>query len=463
LVKDENWLSLKPRRDTKSKILREILYASPYLYYILTEAERYGLPSELALIPIVESDYNSFVANSTGRYDGIWQFIPSTGRGFGLYEDSNINDRRNIVKATNAAMGYFNYLNLMFRQWDVAIGSYNWGPGNMYKAIDLSGQKIGNVNYSTLPLREITANYVPKLIALANIIRNPNKFGVNLMELPNKPYFAIVHPINSVTVADINNISQTNNETFKILNPQFKHSRYSLNQQTAVLLPIQNLNLYLASTNGTNKKPIMLAATLTATSNISAKTNDNSFTVDNDNSNNISSTANSTNSVTHTQNNIVPVAYSSDTDNNQNDAINQVAYVNENNGSINTTSNTTTTNNAQQATNKPILIIPKQSGEQSNPITIAHDNKNEQVINDLVDNINDNNPHSGRLIKVSQTKIVTAAKHIKYRVHKGDTLYSIARKFNVEVDEIKKANKIHSNHVKTGQLLIIKTHKNIKV
>ena len=233
---------------TFNKLINNML---PYLYFVLTQAERYGLPSELVFIPIVESNYDSFIANATGRYDGIWQFIPSTGVGFGLYEDNNINDRRNIIKATNAAMMYFNYLYLLFKQWDVAIGAYNWGPGNLYKAIKASNQPIGEVDYTTLPLRDITANYVPKIIALANIIKNPEKFGVSLPNVPNQPYFSIHHTNSSVT--EVIKVSKTDKNTFKILNPQFKNNDYNLTNNMQVLLPISNQNIYLASID--KKKP----------------------------------------------------------------------------------------------------------------------------------------------------------------------------------------------------------------
>ena len=189
--------------------------ATPYLYFVLTQTERAGLPSELALIPIVESDYDPLTINGTGRYDGMWQFTPMTGSRFGLNEDNNINDRKNIIKSTNAALAYFNYLNLMFKQWDVAIGSYNWGEGGMYKAIVASNQKIGNVTYSDLPLRKITAVYYPKIVALANIIQHPKEFGIKLDNIPNQPYFAIVHPTSNISINEITNQANINNRNYR--------------------------------------------------------------------------------------------------------------------------------------------------------------------------------------------------------------------------------------------------------
>ena len=449
--------------------------AYPYLYYVLTQTERYGLPSELALVPIVESNYDSYAINGTGRYDGIWQFEPRTGVSFNLNENGNINDRRNIVKATNAAMLYFNDLNMMFKQWDVAVGSYNWGPGSMYKAVLSSNQKPGSVNYSTLPLREITANYVPKVIALANIIRNPSKFGVKLMDIPNQPYFTITHPVDNITVANITITSQTDNQSFKILNPQFKNTNYVLNQQAQVLLPIQNQNIYLASASG-----------------VSVINNNNTPTK---NAQIVDGTAQVNNTSTGPQNNnAVPVAYTDNeqTSNYNNDAINQIGYAdssaNANSGlqnavnvsysNVNTASSASTTNLATGAitskvTNnrQTILIVPIQAGEKSTPTSYGADTDgvrkssttittNKMAINDLVANLgyDDNTTNSKptkKFKKYKNTQLTKKPSNVHYRVSKGDTLYSISKKFDVDVNEIRKTNKLHGNSVKFGQVLII--------
>ncbi|MBY0379787.1 MAG: transglycosylase SLT domain-containing protein [Burkholderiales bacterium] len=384
--------------------------AYPYLYFVLTQTERYGFPSELALVPIVESNYDSCVINGTGRYDGIWQFIPSTGASFNLNEDGNINDRRNIVKATNAAMLYFNSLNMIFKQWDVAIGAYNWGAGNMYKAILSSNQKLGLVDYSTLPLRDITANYVPKIIALANIIKYPSKFGVKLIDIPNQPYFAITHPVEDITVANIITTSQTDKQSFKILNPQFKNTSYGLKQQQAqILLPIQNQNIYLASASG-----ISIV-----------------------NSNNIPP-----------NNNVVAVTYTNNEQNhNYDDAINKIGYADSGlNNAVNVSySNVPVTSNRQT-----VLIVPKQIEEKTTPTTYAT-NTNKKAINDLVASIGDDDNETSSTIN----KKFRQYSNIHYRVNKGDTLYSISKKFDINVNKIRKINKLHGNKVKSGQVLMV--------
>ncbi len=217
--------------------------SSIYLYYVLSETERLGLPGELALIPIIETNYNAFAVNGTGRYDGIWQFVPATATDFNLHENADLNDRRNIVKSTQAAMLYLNYLNLTFKQWDVAIGAYNWGIGNMYKAIVRSHQSVGDINYTKLPLRQITADYVPKIVAIANIIKNPSKFGITLPNLSNTPYFTI-NKINNSTIADVVKLSETDKKIFAVLNPHYKNLNYTPDDKSVVLLPVQNYAIY---------------------------------------------------------------------------------------------------------------------------------------------------------------------------------------------------------------------------
>lgn len=220
---------------------RQMMYRSlPYIYYILTQVERLGLPSELALIPAVETSFNNNV-NS-----GLWQFEIPTATRFGLKIIPNhLDQRKNVVLATNMALLYFVYLYHLFNNWQVAIGAYNWGEGNMYNAIKASGQNINNISYHRLHLRQITTNYLPKLIALATIISNPKHFGVELPYMLNSPYFKLVHPLYSMSVAEFIDVSNISNHDFFSLNPQFKSLAYSLTPHDRILVHINYRNLQL--------------------------------------------------------------------------------------------------------------------------------------------------------------------------------------------------------------------------
>lgn len=223
--------------------------AKPYLYFMLNELERNGLPTELALIPGVESTYNPLAKNPGDAYAGMWQFVPVTGDRFNMLQNSDVDQRRDIIKSTRAAFKYLMYLYSMFGQWDVAIGAYNWGEGGMYKAIVKGGQTVGHVNFQELPLRQITLDYVPKIIALANIIENPSKFGVKLdSSVKDEPFFAVVNPPYDISVSDVQQKSETENTMFSKLNGQYKSSSYTLSKTDNVLLPLPNLMRFYTNT-----------------------------------------------------------------------------------------------------------------------------------------------------------------------------------------------------------------------
>ncbi len=409
--------------------------ATPYLYYMLTQTERYALPSELALIPIVESNYDPLAKNPTDAYAGMWQFVPITGTRFNLAQNNDIDERRNIVKSTNAALIYLNYLHLMFKQWDVAIGAYNWGEGGMSKAIYASNQKVGNVQYNELQLRKITAAYVPKIIALANIIRNPEKFGIKLSNIPNQPYFAITHPVNNTKIQDIIEQSSVSTYNFNILNPQFKNSNYTLNNNMQILLPVQQNITYLALNNtnlDTNTN-----TTVQSSSNKPLSYNDAAVIAANDTNNN-----DPINSIGYADNQAT---------NNNSDAINTlVSQAEAENVAINQDQNLIKASNVTMDDNsKPILIVARLPNEQSNT--------HKQQLNNLVDNLDENNNANHHTKNVAHSLTITK-KHVHYKVNHGDTLYSIAKKFDVSVHELRKDNKIKGSNVKYGQILKIKTY-----
>ena len=248
-----------PHEETKLVLYYERLYtknpktfaklisnAKPYIYYILTQTERNGMPSEIALLPGVESTFNPNAKSSSNAY-GMWQFVASTGRRFNMAQNDSIDERQDIVKSTNSALSYLSYLYKIFGQWEPAIGAYNWGEGNMYREIINSGQTPGKIDYANLNLRTETQNYLPKLIALAAIIDNPSKFGVNLEDVDNKPVFAVVNPQTPTTIADMINLSGMDSRNFSQLNPQYKTTDYVISSKDNIILPLSNENTYLAS------------------------------------------------------------------------------------------------------------------------------------------------------------------------------------------------------------------------
>jgi len=174
--KYEKWYSARPEY-----IERMMDRSQKYLFYVVGEVEKRGMPSEIALLPMIESAYNP-IANSRSKAVGIWQFIPSTGRLYGLKQDWWQDKRRNVVDATNAALDYLQKLHALFGTWDLAFAAYNAGEGTVSRAIAKNKARGLPTDYANLKLPAETKDYVPKLQAIKNIVSNPSQYGLSYDE-----------------------------------------------------------------------------------------------------------------------------------------------------------------------------------------------------------------------------------------------------------------------------------------
>jgi len=183
--------------------------ASRYLYHTVKEAERRGLPTELALLPIIESSYDP-AATSSAAAAGMWQFIPSTGRIYGLRQTSLYDGRRDVVESTRAAYEFLGGLYNQFGSWELALAAYNAGPGRIQQAINRNKAAGLPTDYWSLKLPQETMNYVPRFLAVAQIIKNPSAYGVSLPPIANRPHFreVSVGPVNLNEVASITGLSR---------------------------------------------------------------------------------------------------------------------------------------------------------------------------------------------------------------------------------------------------------------
>lgn len=218
-----------------------------YLYYVLEELERRGMPSELALLPMVESSYNP-KALSPARASGLWQFIPSTGRNYGLSQSWWEDNRRDVVSSTGAALDYLSYLYSLMGDWHLALASYNWGEGAVGRAVAKNQAQGLPTGYDDIRMPAETKNYVPRLQAIKNILRDPQLVAqMNLPVLPNRPYFESValygKHIDLDTVAKLANISV---DEVKALNPE--HYRPVLKVET-INLPKDRVSQFKANLN----------------------------------------------------------------------------------------------------------------------------------------------------------------------------------------------------------------------
>lgn len=215
--------------------------ASLYLYHVVQELEKRGMPTELALLPVIESAFNP-QALSTANAAGIWQFVPGTGRDFNLKQNFFKDERRGVLTSTDAALTYLQRLYTMFGDWQLALAAYNWGEGNVQRAIK-KNQSLGKpTDFESLAelMPSETRNYVPKLQAVKNIVANPVHFGVSLPAIENQPYFTTVDKKSDIDLAIAAQLAEMSVDEFKALNPQFKRPVIIGDEQTKILLPKEN-------------------------------------------------------------------------------------------------------------------------------------------------------------------------------------------------------------------------------
>jgi membrane-bound lytic murein transglycosylase D len=217
--------------------------AGKYLYYIVDEINRRGLPTELALLPFVESAYNP-TALSRSQASGLWQFIPTTGEYFNLKQDWWRDERRDPIASTNAALNYLEKLFEMQGDWYLALASYNWGEGSVQRAMAKNNAAGLPADYLSLNMPEETRNYVPKLQAIKNIIANPKKYSVSLPHVNNSPYFAMVPKYQDIDLDVAAKLAEMPLEEFKALNPSFNRPIIRTNKQTTLLLPADKVETF---------------------------------------------------------------------------------------------------------------------------------------------------------------------------------------------------------------------------
>lgn len=209
--------------------------AGPYLYYIVGECERRGLPTELALLPFIESSFNPHSTSPAGAA-GLWQFIPSTGKAFKLRQGGGLDERRDIQASTQAALDYLSQLFDMYGDWYLALAAYNWGEGSVRRALEANRRGNLGEDYLSLRMPDETRNYVPKLQAIKNIIDSPQAFNFQLPPVENKPFFVSVSRSKGIDVHTAARLAELPVETFRDLNPGFR-SYISPDPERSLLVP----------------------------------------------------------------------------------------------------------------------------------------------------------------------------------------------------------------------------------
>lgn len=202
----ENYYSTRP-----DYFNRTVKRGAPYLYHILSEVKKRGMPGEVALLPFIESAFVGKAKSHAGA-SGIWQFMPKTGKTYGLAQSNWYDGRNDVYAATDAALDYLEYLHGMFGDWALALAAYNWGEGRVQRAVQNAEKNGLPPTFENLNMPKETRHYVPKLLAVRNLVNNPEAFGLSLKTIANQPYFETVsvsHPIDMAAVARLAGIPES--------------------------------------------------------------------------------------------------------------------------------------------------------------------------------------------------------------------------------------------------------------
>ena len=248
LVQDRQiWYAARP-----SYVKRMVERSQRYLYHIVEELEKRGMPTELALLPMVESAFNP-MAYSRAHASGLWQFIPSTGKTYKLQQNSWYDGRRDVVASTSAALDYLQFLYEMHGDWHLALASYNWGENAVARAIEKNKAKGLPTDYLSLTMPNETRYYVPKLQALKNIVANPHAFNVDLDPVANQPYFITVQGTGDIDVRLAARLADMPLEEFLALNPGNNRPVIIASAASSLVLPADKAELFQANLGGHDK------------------------------------------------------------------------------------------------------------------------------------------------------------------------------------------------------------------
>lgn len=220
---------------------RTTVRASRYLFHIVQELEKRGMPTELALLPFIESAFNPH-ARSHAKAEGMWQFIPSTGLHYDLAQSVFRDDRRCILSSTEAALNYLQNLYNMFGDWHLALAAYNWGEGSVGRAVrkNQAANLPADFNGISTRMPAETRNYVPKLQAVKNLIAHPDRYDIQLPKIENQPYFVKIGKTRDIDVKVAAKLAELSIDDFRALNPQFGQYVITGGSDVNLLLPKEN-------------------------------------------------------------------------------------------------------------------------------------------------------------------------------------------------------------------------------
>jgi len=248
-------------REESSNLIKFSEHASPYLYHIVQLIEERGLPPELALLPIIESEYRPTAMSNMGA-SGIWQLASLTGRLYGLKQDQWYDGRKDIDAASKVALDYLQYLYETFdHDWLLALAAYNCGDGRVSSAIR-ANKKLGKpTDYWSLKLPQETMYFVPKFLSLVYLVKNHRNLDINLAAIPNKPYFDTVKLSKQINLQSAATLAELDIKEFRKLNPGFRSQVTHPKGPHQIVLPIKHIEVFNNNLAAANKKAAATKAT----------------------------------------------------------------------------------------------------------------------------------------------------------------------------------------------------------
>jgi len=470
----EQWYSSRP-----DYVKRMVERSQRYLFHIVEEVEKRGMPTEIALLPMIESAYNPN-AYSTSRASGIWQFVPSTGKHFGLKQNWWVDNRRNITFATDAALTYLQKLHAMFGAWDLALAAYNAGEGTVGRAIERN-RKLGlPTDFESLNLPPETKNYVPKLQAVKNLMTNPGNYGLNIQTIANTPYFAKVSAPAQMDAHLAAKLAEISDEEFLALNPSYNRPVItSENKNLELLLPILSAQTFRTNLANYNK-PLVSWQTYFAKrgehmDKIASKFGIHISLLRDVNDLPAQNKIKKTSTIlvpngNHTDFNADKAKLASASETQTTEAIVSSINAEQNSANIDLTnnqinlSNNTESSNGNESEAQRSITHKVKKGEVMQSIAKHYGVSVKQIM--TANSLKTSRVKAGQLLSINtETAKKSTSKQAEnnkktnkkqtYIVKRGDTLHSIAEKFDVGVVDLKRWNKMSSNHIQPGNKLTI--------
>lgn len=235
---------------------RTIARSKPYIFHIAQEVKKRHMPAEIALLPFIESAFVTKAKSPVGA-SGLWQFMPATGRHYGLEKTALYDGRHDVYAATDAALNYLQYLYDLFGDWSLALAAYNWGEGNLGRAINRARAQGLDPVYENIKMPNETRNYVPKLLAVRNIINHPEQFGIHLTEIDNKPYFKSITINQPADISALARLAGISESEFLTLNPAFNTPVFVPKNNRKLLLPVNVANNFEKNYHSVDPKTLL--------------------------------------------------------------------------------------------------------------------------------------------------------------------------------------------------------------